>query len=362
MVNYRTIVHVDMDAFFTSVEVRDNPSLKGKPIVVGADPKNGEARGVVSAASYEARKFGVKSAQPVSTAYKLCPEAIFLPHRFARYMEASNEIIRVLSGFSDTLLRMSIDEAVLDCSHLGDIFGTWSKLGLAVKNQVREKTHLSCTIGIATGRTLAKMATEIQKPDGLTLVHPGKESEFLAPLAVEAIPGIGPKAKQSLNRLGFRKIADLQKAELSLLTQTLGKWGEKLFYLVQGNDDDTIILEHERKSFGEERTFETDLSTLEDAQNALRTIAEELATHMRHKNISGRTVTVKIRFADFHTITRSQTYPMPIRSAPILEEVALQIFNRNVDTATASTEKIRLLGIQLSHLYTAQVGEQLWLF
>ncbi len=361
MINYRTIVHVDMDAFFTSVEVRDNASLKGKPIVVGADPIQGKGRGVVSAASYEARKFGVRSAQPVATAYKLCPEAIFLPHRFARYMEASNEIIRVLSTFSDTLLRMSIDEAVLDCSHLGEEFGTWLKLGHAIKNKVREETELSCTIGIATGRTLAKMATEIQKPDGLTLVHPGKECTFLAPLAVEAIPGVGPKAKQSLNRLGFRKIGDLQQAERSLLVQTLGKWGEKLFDLVNGRDSDSFT-EHERKSFGEERTFETDLETLEKTQDALLQIAAELAAHMRQKNISGRTVTLKIRFADFHTITRSQTYPTPIRSALVLENVALQIFNRNVSRETVRTEKIRLLGIQLSHLYTAQVGEQLWLF
>ncbi|MBS0616771.1 MAG: DNA polymerase IV [Spirochaetes bacterium] len=359
---FRTIVHVDMDAFFTSVEVRDFPHLKDKPVVVGADPKNGVARGVVSAASYEARKFGVKSAQPISTAYKLCPEAIFMPHRFSRYVEVSNEVMDVLAAFSETHLRMSIDEAVLDCTASGEKFKTWKKLGLAIKQAVREKTSLSCTIGIATGRTLAKMATEINKPDGLTLVHPGKEREFLAPLAVEAIPGIGPKAKQSLNRLGFRKIADLQQVELPLLTQALGRWGERIYDFVNGRDEDEIILEHERKSFGEERTFETDLSDSAEALAALKAIAEELATQMRRKNISGRTVTVKIRFADFRTITRSQTYPMPIRSAPILEEVALQIFSRNVNAGTVSTEKIRLLGIQLSHLYTAQVGEQLWLF
>lgn len=360
--SFRTIVHVDMDAFFTSVEVKDRPDLKGKPVVVGADPQGGHGRGVVSAASYEARKFGVKSAQPVSTAYKLCPEAIFMPHRFNRYKEVSDEVMEVLAGFSDRLLRMSIDEAVLDCSDNGEKFGTWRKLGKAIKKAVKEKTGLTCSLGIATGMTLAKMGSELTKPDGLTLIHPGKEEEFLAPLPVEAIPGVGPRAKESLNRIGIRKIADLQRSDLAVLSSALGKWAERIHELVHGVDRDEVVGAHERKSFGEERTYTSDLTALTQVKDALGEIADDLAQRMARKNISGRTLTVKIRFADFHTITRSQTLPVPVRSAENLFEHAWTLFQRNVPEGTVASEKIRLLGIQLSHLYAAKTGEQLWLF
>lgn len=351
-----------MDAFFTSVEVKDRPDLKGKPVVVGADPKGGHGRGVVSAASYEARKFGVRSAQPVSTAYKLCPEAIFMPHRFNRYREVSDEVMEALAPFSEKHLRMSIDEAVLDCSESGVQYETWRKLGLAIKKAVHEKTGLTCSLGIATGMTLAKMGSEFRKPDGLTLIHPGKEAEFLAPLAVETIPGIGPRAKENLHRLGIRKIADLQKATPEVLAQALGKWGARIYDLVRGVDNDEVVSAHERKSFGEERTYETDLESMDQVEEALREIADDLSARMGRKNISGRTLTVKIRFADFHTITRSQTLPVPVRSAAGLFEHARSIFRKNVATEKVKEEKIRLLGIQLSHLYLAKPGEQLWLF
>ncbi|MFO1471191.1 MAG: DNA polymerase IV [Turneriella sp.] len=359
---FRTIVHVDMDAFFTSVEVRDRPDLKGKPVVVGADPKGGLGRGVISAASYEARKFGVKSAQPVSTAYRLCPEAIFMPHRIERYREVSDEVMEVLGNFSEKLLRMSIDEAVLDCSESGARYETWKRLGLAIKTAVYEKTQLTCSLGIATGMTLAKMGSEMQKPDGLTLIHPGKEAEFLAPLKVETIPGIGPRARESLNRLGMRKIADLQKADVATLSAALGKWGGRIYDLARGIDNDEVISTHDRKSFGEERTYQTDLETPEQAESALAEIADDLSQRLARKNIAGRTLTVKIRFSDFHTITRSQTLPVPVRSASALFEHSRAIFHKNVSAETVKVQKIRLLGIQLSHLYMAKPGEQLWLF
>jgi nucleotidyltransferase/DNA polymerase involved in DNA repair len=359
---FRTIVHVDMDAFFTSVEIRDQPKLKGKPIVVGADPKGGSGRGVISAASYEARRFGVKSAQPVSTAYKLCPEAIFLPHRIERYREVSNEVMEILSTFSDLLLRASIDEAVLDCSDNAGGFKSWKHLGQAIKDKVRHETTLTCSLGIATGTTIAKMASEFQKPDGLTLVLPGREAAFLAPMAVETIPGIGPRARESLNRLGLRTIADVQGAEPLVLATALGSWGKRIFDLAHGSDNDELILGEARKSFGEERTYATDLETIEAAEAALREIADDLALRMSRKNISGRTLTLKARAADFHTITRSRTLPIPVRSAPALFEHAWQLFQQHVSPEKLKHEKIRLLGIQMSKLYAAKPGEQLWLF
>jgi len=359
---FRTIVHVDMDAFFTSVEIRDQPNLKGKPIVVGADPKGGSGRGVISAASYEARKFGVRSAQPVSTAYKLCPEAIFLPHRIDRYREVSDEVMEILGGFSDLMLRASIDEAVLDCTDNAGGFKSWKHLGQAIKASVYEATTLTCSLGIATGTTIAKMASEFQKPNGLTLVLPGREAAFLAPMAVETIPGIGPRARESLNRLGLRTIADLQNAEPLVLATALGSWGKRIYDLSHGHDDDELNLGEARKSFGEERTYAVDLDNYADAENALREIADDLALRMSRKNISGRTLTLKARAADFTTITRSRTLPIPIRSAPALFESAWQLFQQNISPQKLQAEKIRLLGIQMSKLYAAKPGEQLWLF
>ncbi|GAB4430838.1 MAG: DNA polymerase IV [Turneriella sp.] len=359
---FRTIVHVDMDAFFTSVEVLDHPELRGKPVIVGADPKAGHLRGVVSAASYEARKAGVRSAQPVSTAYKLCPDAIFMPHRFERYRAVSDAVMEVLAEFSDRLLRMSIDEAVLDCSESGKAYGTWKNLGMAIKAAVRSKIGLTCTIGIAAGKTLAKMATEIKKPDGLTLVHPGREREFLAPLPVEAIPGVGPRARETLNRLGVRKISDLQSAQADQLGAKLGKWAQRLLAIANGIDDDEVETTHERKSFGEERTYQTDLATLAEIRAALTEIADDLARRLNSKNTSGRTIAIKVRFADFHTITRAQTIPVPARGSQALFETAWRLFSQNISEQNLAREKVRLLGIQLSNLYTARQGEQLWLF
>lgn len=360
--SFRTIVHVDMDAFFASVEILDHPHLRGKPVVVGADPKSGQSRGVVSAASYEARKFGIRAAQPIGTAYKLCPQAVFMPPRFERYREVSDAVMAILAQFSDRLVRLSIDEAVLDCSESGKTFGTWKKLGTAIKGAIRSQLALTCTIGIASGKTIAKMASELQKPDGLTLVPPGKEAEFLSVLPVEAIPGVGPRAKEALHRMGIRKIADLRIADPLALVAALGRWATRLCALASGIDSEPIETSYERKSFGEERTYDTDLATPEEVHSALHTLAEDLALRLEGGGISGRTITLKIRFADFFTITRSQTIPVPTRSVELIFETAWRLFCDNVSEERLRSEKIRLLGIQLSKLYTASPGEQLWLF
>lgn len=357
---FRTIVHVDMDAFFASVEILDHPHLRGKPVVVGAAPQKG--RGVVSAASYEARKFGVRAAQPVSTAYQFCPQAVFMPPRFARYREVSDAVMAILSEFSDRLVRLSIDEAVLDCSESGKKFGTWRKLGSAIKAAIRSKLELSCTIGMASGKTIAKMASETGKPDGLILVPPGKEAEFLSALPVEAIPGVGPRAKEALHRMGLRQIADLRSASPFTLIAALGRWAARLHDLANGIDTEPIDTSHERKSFGEERTYDTDLALRDDVHSALSALAEDLALRLESGGVSGRTITLKIRFADFLTITRSQTIPVPTRSVELLLATAWRLFCDNVSEERLQTEKIRLLGIQLSKLYTASPGEQLWLF
>lgn len=359
---FRTIVHVDMDAFFTSVELLDHPELRGKPIVVGLDPRTNGGRGVISAASYEARKYGVRSAQAAGKALQLCPDLIFLPHRYPRYLALSAAAMEILSQFSDRLLRTSIDEAALDCSLTGKPFRTWRNLGAAIKQAVFKGTGLTCSVGIADGPTLAKIASEFHKPDGLTLLLPRNGRDFLAPLPVEAIPGVGPRAKDALNRLGIRRIADLQTAELSAVTEAVGKWAQRLQAIARGIDDEQIVTGQDRRSIGEERTFESNFDNRADAEMALHRIADELAGRMQHAGVSGRTVTLKLRFADFHTITRSQTIPVPVRSSEALFETALRLFRQNVSEAKINQEKIRLLGIQMSNLYTAAPGEQLWLF
>lgn len=359
---FRSIVHVDMDAFFASVEELDHPELRGQPIVVGADPRAGRVRSVVSSANYVARRYGVRAAQPVTMAWRLCPNAVFLPPRFARYSEVSDAVMEVLSGFSERTVRLSIDEAVLDCSNAGKKFGTWKSLGRAIKDAIKKEIGLSCTIGIATGKTLAKMACELHKPDGLTLVPPGQEKAFLAPLPVEAIPGVGPRAREILQRIGIHKIADLQQANLDLLVAHLGKPALELWQLACGIDNSEVIAHFERKSYGEECTYDKDLSQPEEVAQALKDLAEQLEYRLAEDNVSGRTVTLKVRFADFRTITRAQTVPVPIRTAPFLEEAAWRIFRLHVSGSQLREDRIRLLGIQLSNLYRMRKGEQLWLF
>lgn len=354
----RRIVHVDMDAFFASVEQRDRPELRGKPVVVGADPQGGRGRGVVSAASYEARRFGIHSALPISQAYRACPTAIFLPPRFEAYSEASTQIMEVLGGFSPLVEPVSIDEAFLDCSGTDELFGTDQQLGAAIKAAITAATDLNCSVGIAPNKFIAKVASDLNKPNGLAICAPGKEQEFLAPLPVKALWGAGPKTVAKLASLGCVTVADVARLPESTLVNKLGQQGSHLHRISRGMDARAVQPGHQRKSISEERTFGDDSDNPDQLRQVLLAISDHLARRMRALRIRGRTMHFKIRLEGFETFVRSRTVPEPISARTALFEFAtaeLAAFNRR-------GKRVRLLGIGVSNLSEPPATEQMSLF
>ena len=345
----RTIVHMDMDAFYAAVEELDHPEYRGKPLIIGADPKNGQGRGVVSTANYVARKFGVHSAQPVSVAYRLCPQGIFIPPRFSRYSEVSRAVMQVLESFSPLVEQVSIDEAFLDCSGTERLFGPPRELGQAIKDRIREAVGLTASVGIAPNKYIAKVASDLEKPDGLTICPPGQAAEFLGRLPVERLWGAGKKTVAKLKALGFWNIGDLARANPEQLARTLGKQGEHFWRLANGLDDRPVVRGWRRKSISEETTFEKDVDDDALLEQTLLRIAETLTRNLRREAARGRTVTLKIRLRGFETHTRSKTLPGPIDETVTIREWALNMF-REFDRAG---KPVRLIGIGISNLVFA---------
>lgn len=354
----RTIVHVDMDAFYAAIEQRDHPELRGRPVVVGADPQGGSGRGVVSTASYEARKFGIKSAMPVSTAYRLCPSAVFVPPDFSRYEEASNRVMDCLSRFSPYVEQVSIDEAFLDCTGTEKLFGPPAELGRKIKEVIRAAVNLTASAGIAVNKSIAKIASDFQKPDGLTIIEPGREAEFLSPLPVEKVWGVGPKTAERLRSLGFKTIGDIVRATRTEIVQLLGQSGEKIYDLAHGVDDRGVSAGWQRKSISEETTFERDTDDIERLERTLGGIAERLAAAMIRENIKGRTLHLKIRLTGFETHTRSRTLAKAVCDMKTLRAFALEELHK----FERGQKKVRLIGIGVSELVRPEKIEQLELF
>lgn len=342
----RTIVHVDMDAFYAAVEELDHPEYRGQPLIIGADPKGGLGRGVVSTCNYAARKFGVHSAQPVSVAYRLCPQGIFIPPYFPRYSELSKEIMKILQGFSPTVEQVSIDEAFLDCTGTERLFGPPDQLGQNIKDTIRAKTQLVASVGIAPNKYIAKVASDLEKPDGLTICAPGREREFLAPLPVERLWGAGKKTVLKLKNSGYWQIGDLARADLETVGKTLGNHGEHFWRLANGLDDRPVRTGWRRKSISEETTFETDVDDDERLEQVLYKIAETLTRNLRREDARGRTVVLKIRLTGFETYTRSKTVAAPTDETRLIRETALKMF-RDFDR---QGKAVRLIGIGVSNL------------
>jgi len=254
----RIILHVDLDAFFPSVEVREHPELKGKSVVVGADPKEGKGRGVVSSASYEARKFGVRSALPISRAWKLCPDCVYLRPHFDLYIPASNSVMQILRSHADKFEQGGIDEAYLDISSQVKDFNEATEFAKRVMEEVLEKEKLTCSIGVAPNKMIAKIASDFKKPYGLTVVKEDEVKGFLFPLKVRKIPGVGPKTERSLKELGIETVADLASIDREMLTRLFGVWGARLHEFANGIDNGEIVEEYETKSVGRDTTFEKD--------------------------------------------------------------------------------------------------------
>ncbi len=346
MVKPRIIVHVDMDAFYTSIEQMDHPEYRGQPVVVGADPQGGRGRGVVSAASYEARSFGIHSALPISTAYKRCAEAVFLRPRFKRYTKLSRIVMQTLGKFSPLVEQISIDEAFLDCTGTEKLFGKTHSLGLLIKENIKRETGLTASVGIATNKSIAKIASDLHKPDGLCICPPGEEREFMGALPLRYLWGAGKRTVERLEGMGFELVRDIQSCPQEKLNTLFGKYGKKLWELAHGMDERPVSRSSPRKSISQEITFREDIDQDVYVEHVLFQLSDSITRKMRTEGIRGRTVNLKIRLAPFETYSRSHTLPQPVHDMQTVRNTALALY-RDFDR---KGRRVRLVGVGVSNL------------
>jgi DNA polymerase-4 len=341
----RTILHVDMDAFFAAVEERADPSLCGKPVVVGADPRGGQGRGVVSTANYEARKYGIRSAMPIGEAWRRCPTAVFLPPNGKRYGEASRAIFEIFRRYTELVEGRSVDEAFLDVTASRRLYGDGPMIARSIKEAIREEQSLTASVGVAASKYVAKVASDLEKPDGLVVVEPGEEAEFLAPLPIRYLWGAGPKAQQALRRLGCRTIGDVAALDRGVLERRLGlSMGRHFYRLSRGIDERPVHAGHERKSLGKERTFGEDVSDRKIVERRLLGLCEGVAASLRRKGLAGTVITVKLRFEGFETLTRRRTLEAAVDTVETLWPAARELFR----AADRPKRKVRLIGVTVS--------------
>ncbi|MDZ7316850.1 MAG: DNA polymerase IV [candidate division KSB1 bacterium] len=352
----RWILHLDMDAFFAAVEQLDFPELRGKPVVVGADPKGGKGRGVVSTCSYEARAFGIRSAMPISEAYRRCPQAVFVRPRGKRYGEISRQIMQILGEFSPLVEPISIDEAFVDITSTLKFFGSPEETARRIKARVRQETGLTASVGLAPNKFIAKIASDLRKPDGLVIVREEEVQSFLAPLPISRLWGVGAKTLPRLEALGIRTIGDLAAFPRHELYKIFGEAGLHYHRLAQGIDERPVGGEASAKSIGREITFEQDVNDEEKLTATLRFLCNELAHEMRRYGLAGSTVTLKIRLHDFSTFTRSHTLAEPVDHFAEIFATAVDLFRRFERHGTP----VRLLGVAVSRLTSCE--RQLTLF
>ena len=351
----RKIIHIDMDAFYASVEQRDNPSLKGKPVIVGGGP---EKRGVVSAASYEARVYGVHSAMPTSQAKRLCPLGIFLPVRMNRYQEVSEQIFKILRAYTPLVEPLSLDESFLDVTGSEKLFGPALEIAKEMKRKIWETTELTASAGIAPNKFLAKIASDLKKPDGLVEIKPEEVQEFLRDLPISKVWGVGKSTEGTLKGMGILRVGQLAAYPVELIERKLGKFGLELVALARGEDDRPVIPESEAKSISQEETFTPDLRDLETMKKVLLDQSEQVGWELRKQGLKGYTVQLKVRYPDFSLITRSFTLPAPTDQGIEIYQNAVKL----LDKTDALTKRARLLGVGVSKLRPRDDPEQMSLF
>ena len=342
----RYIVHVDMDAFYAAVEQRDHPEYRGKPVVVGADPKGGRGRGVVSACSYEARRFGIHSAMPISTAFRRCPHAVFLRGDMKKYVRVSRRIFGILERFTPDIEPISIDEGFLDITGSHHLIGSPEETCRRIKAAIKEETGLTASIGMAPNKMTAKIASDLEKPDGLVIVSREGLLDFLSPLPVQKLWGVGKKTLEALAAMGIRTVGDLAGKDQKVMGDRLGKGGVHVWKLANGIDPRDVERGEPAKSIGHEHTFGEDEDDREKIEDTLMWLSEKVSRRMRKHGYRGRTVSVKIRLADFSTFTRAITLDRPTNYVEDLYRHALA----KVRGFSRGRQAIRLLGIHVSNL------------
>ncbi len=346
------IIHVDMDSFYASVEVQRRPELAGKPLVIGANPKEGRGRGVVSTCSYEARKFGVRSAMPISQAYLLCPDAVYLPPDFPAYLRASAAVMAILRSYGYRMEQVSIDEAYLDLSPLEN-FSHARALATEIQNTIRQRLGLSCSVGIAPTRSVAKRASDFQKPGGITVVSPPSLPGFLHPLPVRKIPGIGRKAEQLFFEMGIRTIGDLACHDIQDLIGRFGRNAVFLQQIAQGADGRGVVAEEQdAKSLSRETTFDADTDDMSIIGTKLEEQIVELCTELAERQLRFRILTLKIRYSGFFTRSRSRSLPHSTREPALIRNLVRTLFCELYDG-----RKIRLVGVRFSSFEKRQQGQ-----
>ena len=334
----RKIIHIDMDAFYASVEQRDDPALRGKPVAVG-----GRQRGVVMAGSYEARKFGVRSAMPSATAHRLCAELVFVKPRFDVYKEVSRQIREIFLDYTPLVEPLSLDEAYLDVTTNLKGMPLASDIAREIRSRIVEQTGLTASAGISYNKFLAKLASDYRKPNGQTVIPPEKGPAFVEELPVGRFHGVGPKTAEKMNRLGIVTGADLKAQSLEFLQQTFGKAGTYYHAIARGRDDRRVVPDRPRKSVGSETTFMEDLGRPEEIEQGVAAVLGDVWSWCERTGMAGRTVTVKIKYADFRIVTRSRTLPEPVGSRAVLEQTSLEL----VRTIFPLAKRVRLLGVSL---------------
>ncbi len=346
----RRILHCDMDCFYAAVHMRDDPSLRGRPVVIGGSP---EGRGVVAAASYEARRFGIRSATPAARAVRLCPQAVFLKPEFGRYRRESRAVFEILRGFTPVVQPVSIDEAYLDVTDRLAPWGSATAVAREIKRRILAERGLTLSVGVAANRLVAKIASDHRKPDGLTVVPPARVQAFLDPLPVRSLPGVGPATERRLRRLGVTTIAELRALPLDRLEAALGRHGAALFRYARGLDERPVRVDRERKSLSSERTYASDLTALPAMDAELERLAAEVAAGLARRRLGACTLTLKVRYDDFTTVTRSRTLTAPTTDAGEIGEVMRLLLRRS----EAGRRPVRLLGVGGSNLVRGRIAQ-----
>jgi DNA polymerase IV len=350
----RKIIHADMDAFYASVEQRDNPELRGKPVVVAWRGK----RSVVCAASYEARRFGVRSAMAATHAERLCPEAVFIPPDFARYRAASRAVREIFVRHTDLIEPLSLDEAYLDVTENKTGLATATRVASTIRQQIREELRLTASAGVAPNKFLAKIASDWRKPNGLFVIQPAEVEDFLTPLPVGRIPGVGKVTEEKLAKLGLRLVGDIRARTLEELRTHFGRYGQRLYELARGIDENPVVPNRPTQSLSAEDTFEQDV-LLTETEPMIRRLAEKTWTASRKESRIARTVVLKLKTAQFHVLTRSQTPPSPPNSCEELTQIALALRDK---VTLDPKQKFRLVGVGLGNFHDSGEDTELSLF